>query len=215
MKPVILTSAYLAPVHYYTKLYSAPYVYEERNEFYVKQTYRNRCMIAGPDGPLALTIPVEHGDLRKPLTREVRISEHGNWRHLHWNALCSAYDGSPFFEYYADDFRPLYEKRFDFLVDFNEALQQTVCEALDLHPQIERRPNYIEAGETDACDFRETIRPKVSPDFDPLFSPVPYYQVFGRRTGFLPNLSIVDLLFNMGPEARLVLRDSQPQQNLE
>lgn len=208
MNAVLLTSAYLAPVHYYTKLYGAPRVVEERCEFYVKQTYRNRCVIAGADGPLMLSLPVEHGREGRPLTRDIRLSGHGNWQHLHWNALCSAYDNSPFFEYYADDFRPFYEQHFNFLVDFNEALQHTVCDLLGLQPEISTTTAYCEADKAAFDDFRETIRPKVPFDFDATFNPKPYYQVFAARLGFLPNLSIVDLLFNMGPEARLVLRDS-------
>lgn len=208
MNAVLLTSAYLAPVHYYTKLYAARRVVEERCEYYVKQTYRNRCVIASADGPLTLSLPVEHSGGARPLTRDIRLSDHGNWRHLHWNALCSAYDKSPFFEYYADDFRPFYEQHIEFLVDFNEALRHTVCDLLDLHPQVENTTKYFEKNTDEIDDFRELIRPKIAPDFDAAFTAKPYYQVFAARTGFLPNLSIVDLLFNMGPEARLVLRDS-------
>lgn len=209
MKPVLLTSAYLAPVQYYTKLYAAPYVVEERADHYVKQTYRNRCLIAGPDGPLALTVPVERSDREKPATCDVRISDHGNWRHLHWTALVSAYEGSPYFEYYADDFRPLYEKKFSFLVDFNEALRETICQLIDLRPDI--RPNggaYVDAAACGLEDLREAIRPKTGHAADAAFRPAPYYQVFSDRTGFLPNLSMADLLFNMGPESRIVLRNS-------
>ena len=206
MNPVILTSAYLAPVQYYTKLYAAPQVIEERFDHYVKQTYRNRCVIAGPNGPLALTLPIAHTEVLKPTTRDIRLSDHGNWRHLHWNALQSAYDKSPYFEYYADDFRPFYEKRYDYLVDFNEGLRATVCELLGLQPQIEVTTAYEEHPGYD--DFRELIRPKVDFATDKTFRALPYYQVFSQKTGFLPNLSILDLLFNMGPESRLVLRDA-------
>lgn len=207
MNPVILTSAYLPPVQYFTKLYAAPYVIEERCEHYVKQTYRNRCIIAGANGPLALTVPVEHDGSVRPLTRDVRISDHGNWRHLHRTALMSAYDNSPFFPYYADDFMPLYERRFKYLVDFNAALCGLICDLLDLHPDI--RPTTAYASPSEGVDdLRETIRPKVPFETDVHFHPVPYYQVFRERHGFLPNLSMVDLLFNMGPEARIVLRNS-------
>lgn len=208
MNAVLLTSAYLAPVQYYTKLYAAPRILEERYDHYVKQTYRNRCIIAGPNGTQALSLPIEHTELEKPCTRDIRLSDHGKWQHLHWNALVSSYDNSPYFEYYADDFRPFYEKKYDYLVDFNEGLRETVCNLLDLHPHIELTASYIKPDTLDADDFRETIRPKVDYTSDSSFRAVPYYQVFSQKHGFLPNLSILDLLFNMGPESRLVLRDS-------
>lgn len=208
MNPVILTSAYLAPVQYFSKLYGAPRIVEERCDHYVKQTYRNRCIIAGPNGPQALTIPVERNGAEKTATRDVRISDHGNWRHLHWNALVSNYKNSPFFEYYADDFRPFYEKRYEFLVDFNEALRHTVCELLNLRPDVSTSQEYVDAAAAGLDDFRESIHPKADHTADTSFCAHPYYQVFAARTGFLPNLSIADLLFNMGPEARIVLRKS-------
>lgn len=207
MRPVILTSAYLAPVQYFTKLYAAPCITEERAEHYVKQTYRNRCVIAGPDGPLPLTIPVEHNSPTRPLTRDIRISDHGNWRHLHRTALISAYDRSPYFMYYADDLLPLYDRPYRYLVDLNEAFRQTICELLSLRPNVVTTTEYAipKPGET---DLRELIRPKLPFGNDPEFRPEPYYQVFAGRTGFLPNLSIADLLFNMGPESRIILRKS-------
>lgn len=208
MNPVILTSAYLPPVHYFTKLYAAPRVYIERHDHYVKQTYRNRAVIAAPDGPLALTVPVGHDGGQRPVTADMRVSEHGNWRHVHWNALVSAYENSPYFEYYADDFAPLYSRRFDRLADFNDALTAKVCELLDLHPDFRQTGRYADAAALGADDFRERIRPKVPYDTDLSFRPAAYYQVFADRHGFLPNLSIADLLFNMGPESRLVLRRS-------
>ena len=208
MNTVLLSTAYLAPVEYYAKLLAYDHVLVEQYDHYVKQTYRNRCTIAAPDGPLALTVPTVKPDTPKCSTRDIRISDHGNWRHLHWNALESAYNHTPFFEYYKDEFRPFYEHRYEFLMDFNEALCRLVCSLIDLSPRMERTSAY-EAAPARADDFRERIHPKK--DFrteDPLFHPLPYYQVFQSRLGFLPNLSIVDLLFNMGPESLLVLRDS-------
>lgn len=206
MNPVLLSTAYLAPVQYYGYLYAAPQVWEERHEHYVKQSYRNRCVIATEAGAMPLTIPVEHlSGERRPI-RDLRLSTHGRWQAVHWNALQSAYESSPYFEYYADDFRPLYERNFDFLVDFNAALQSVVLSLLDLSPRILLTEAYGEAPEG-VDDLRLAIRPK-NPLPDDRFSPAEYYQVFRHRTGFLPNLSIVDLLFNMGPETRIVLRDS-------
>ena len=203
---IVVSSAYLAPVQYYAHLYAADSVVEDRYEHYAKQTYRNRAYIATPDGPQALTIPVVRSGATHTATRDIRISDHGNWRHLHWNALVSAYEGSPFFEYYADDFRPLYEKTFDFLVDFNEALEHTVLDLLSLDKPISLSEQYVtEIGEG-VLDLRNVISPKAPAGADPLFVPQPYYQVFADRTGFQPNLSIVDLLFNHGNESRIILR---------
>lgn len=212
----LLTSAYLAPIHYYTKLYSGVPIVEERCEHYVKQTYRNRCLIATTHGVQALTLPVEgrpieEGRTSKTPTRDIRLSPHGRWRELHWNALRTAYESTPYFEYYADDFERIYRGRQQFLVDFNEQLQHTVLSLLNLTPSITLNTDrYLEITSEmpDFIDLRERIRPKIDWHFDAEFSPVPYYQVFAEQQGFLPNLSIIDLLFNMGPEARLVLRKS-------
>jgi hypothetical protein len=208
MSEAILSTAYLPPVQYFTKLYKYDKVWSEQYDNYLKQTYRNRCVIAAPDGPLALTVPVEKYDGLKCPMKEIRISDHGRWRHLHWNALVSAYENSPFFEYYADDFLPFYEKKWTFLCDYNEALVATVCELIDLEPVISRTTAYKQQTGDGCDDFRETIHPKHGFSDDAAFVPQPYYQVFQSRNGFLPNLSIVDLLFNMGPESLAVLKNS-------
>ncbi|MDR0836359.1 MAG: WbqC family protein [Tannerella sp.] len=197
MHLVYLSTAYLAPVQYFSKLVSSDEIQIEIFENYPKQTYRNRCHIASANGIQALTVPVEKPDTLKCLTRDVRISEHGNWRHVHWNALVSAYKTSPFFEYLEDDFRPFYEQKYDFLIDFNEALQEMICSVLDISPNIRRTTVYKSVVEN---DFRNVIDPR-HPLSDPNFTPIPYYQVFRNKHGFLPNLSIVDLLFNMGKES--------------
>lgn len=206
---LILPSAYLAPVQYYAHLYASRQTVEDRGEHYTKQTYRNRCYIATPEGPQALTIPVVRDGSGHTAMRDIRISDHGNWRHLHWNALVSAYENSPYFEYYADDFRPFYEKPYKYLVDFNSELRQIILQLLSLDCLPEISNDYITASPDDGnTDLRPLLSPKSDLNADPAFHPVPYYQVFRPRTGFQPNLSIVDLLFNMGPESRIVLRDS-------
>lgn len=209
MKSVLLSSAYLAPVEYYTKLLAYDRVLVEQHDHYIKQTYRNRCTIAAPDGELALSIPTVKPDTLKCPLRDIRISDHGNWRHLHWNAIESAYNHTPYFEYYKDDFRPFYEKKYEFLADFNEELCRLICSLIDMQPTVEHTTEYRPLPSQDEDDFRERIHPKK--DFrleDPAFFPQPYYQVFQERHGFLPNLSIIDLLFNMGPESLLVLQQS-------
>lgn len=212
MNTILLSSAYLAPIEYYAKLLAYDKVLIEQHDHYMKQTYRNRCTIAAPDGELALSIPTVKPESLKCPMRDIRISDHGNWRRLHWNAIESAYNHTPFFEYYKDDFRPFYEKKYEFLADFNEELCRLVCSLIDIQPLMERTTEYRTELTTDEADFRDRIHPKK--DFrleDPDFIPQPYYQVFQERLGFLPNLSIIDLLFNMGSESLLVLQSSNGQ----
>lgn len=210
----LLPSCYLPPVEWFTKLYGYERVWVEQYDNYEKQTYRNRCVIDSPNGPLPLSLPVEKLTEGKCLMKDIRISDHNNWRRIHWQALSSSYLSSPFFEYYQDDFRPFYERKWEFLVDFNEALVEKCCELIDLQPEMQRTREYTAAKDlthenTDQIhDFRAIIHPKRGYEQDTEFVAVPYYQVFRHKHGFQPNLSIVDLLFNMGPESLLVLKDS-------
>ena len=206
----ILSSAYFGPVQWYQKLARYDEVLIEHHDSYQKQTYRNRCLIAATNGIQALTVPVEK-------TEPVRISSHGNWRHQHWQAIVSAYGDSPFFQYYEDDLRPFFTKSWELLYDFNEAIRKKMCELIDIHPRVSFTTEYVpategmrpSAGGTQVPapsslpllrDFREVIHPKHPlPDDD--FIPQSYYQVFKEKHGFIPNLSILDLLCNMGPES--------------
>ncbi len=199
-----LSSTYFGPIQWYQKLNRHDHCLIERCENFVKQTYRNRMVIATTNGLQALSIPVTtDGDsLSKTLMRDVRISDHGHWRHIHWNALCSAYGESPFFEFYQDDIRPFFEQRWDFLFDFNMAITEKMCELLDIQPDYQPTTSYESA--TPLADFRNLIRPK-HPFPDPAFESRRYYQVYERKWGFQPNLSILDLLFNQGNEAVLYL----------
>ena len=198
---VLLSTTYFGPVQWYQKLYRSDEVQIEQWESFQKQTYRNRCLIAAPNGIQALTVPVEH--TVSPLIKDLKVSDHGNWRHLHWNALVTAYSESPFFEYYQDDIRPFYEQRWDYLLEFNEAIRAKMCELIDIQPNVSYSLEFRTLN-SQLRDFRETIRPK-HPAPDPDFTPRPYYQVWQQKHGFLPNLSILDLLFNMGPESILYL----------
>ena len=206
MKTIYLSSAYLAPVEYYSKLKAYDKIYIEQHDHYVKQTYRNRCNIAGPEGVLSLSVPIIRPDTPKCAMKDIRISDHGNWRHLHWNAIESAYNNTPFFEYYKDDLRPFYENKYTFLADFNEELRCKICELMDISPVVEHTASYHTDFLPDEADYREVIHPKKDyTEVDKDFLPKPYYQVFESWHGFLPNLSVIDLLFNMGPESVLVL----------
>ena len=291
----LLSTTYFGPVQWYQKLNRHRCTIEQHDNF-VKQTYRNRCVIASANGPQTLTVPIERYDGMKCAMRDIRISDHGNWRHLHWQALVSAYGETPFFEYYADDIRPFFEEhRWKYLLDFNLDITHTLCSLLDVRPDLTLSDHYIDADETicggggldgaveslggaaesfeeavkglggaaesfggvngldraaesfggavkglngaaesfggvkgldgaaagfgeavkglngaaeslgssSVCslfvDYRDAIRPK-HPLPDTEFEARPYYQVRAQRHGFLPNLSVLDLLFNEGPE---------------
>jgi hypothetical protein len=196
----ILPTAYLGPVQYYNKLNTYPSSIIDHHEHFVKQTYRSRCEIYSPNGLLTLSVPLDKGKKRRAV-KDVKISYDYNWQTLHWRSLESCYRRSPFFEYYEDDFRPFYElKKYDFLIDLNEALQQKVLELLKLRPEYTFSSEY-KSEYDEADDYRTIISPKESPEKDPGFEPKIYSQVFESRHGFIPNLSIVDLLFNEGSRA--------------
>ncbi|HET9570421.1 MAG TPA: WbqC family protein [Bacteroidales bacterium] len=207
MHTTLLSTAYLAPVQYYWHWRRSDLIFVEACEHYVKQTWRNRCMIGTANGPMVLSLPVE-GNSDKTFIKDVRLSSHGNWQHLHWNGIKSAYNSSPFFEYYQDDLRPFFEKKPNFLFDFNEGIREKILELLNIETPSELTIAYAPEGKVpnDWIDLRNIIHPKkMTALVDPEFLPKPYYQVFDRKFGFQPNLSILDLLFNMGPEAILYL----------
>ena len=205
MTTALLQTTYFGPIQWYQKLYRYDHCMIEQYDSFRKQTYRNRCVIATANGVQALTVPVEHTNLSpltshlSPLVKDLRISDHNQWRRVHWNALQSAYSESPFFEYYADDLHPFFEQKYDYLLDFNEAIRQKVCELLDIHPDVSYTSDFRHQT-SDITDYRDVINAKHPlPDAD--FTPKAYWQVFQHKYGFLPNLSILDLLFNMGPES--------------
>lgn len=197
-----LTSAYLAPVEYYSALANADSVLLEHCDYYLKQTYRNRCHIAAANGPMALSIPVEKATSEKQLTRDVRISDHSDWQVQHWRSIESAYNSTPFFEYYKDDLLPFYSRKWTYLWDFNLELQDKIFELIDIQPQIKFTAEYLVNLDENIRDLRESIHPKKGNVTDKVKS---YYQVFDQRFGFQPNLSVIDLLFNMGNESILIL----------
>lgn len=195
---VLLSTAYLGPVEYYAALTNAEKIIIEQREHYVKQSYRNRCCIATPNGIMDLSIPVIK--TTKETIRDVRISEHTDWQTNHWRSIESSYNSSPFFEYYKDDLQPFYEKKWKFLWDFNFGIQTKILELLDVKPCIELSEKF-EVNQEGVLDLRNKIHPKIKSNYG--FKP--YYQVFEQKFGFQKNLSIIDLLFNMGNESILIL----------
>ena len=227
MSTALLSTTYFGPIQWYQKLNRYDTCLIEQHDHFLKQTYRNRCVIATTQGLQALTVPIESPQgqrIDKTEVKDVRISDHGDWRHLHWQALQSAYGESPFFEFYADDLYPFFEKRWEYLLDFNMAITEKMCELIDIQPKIKLTAEFItpteeasgtmeeanttvvecDEQEDSIADFRSVIRPK-HPLPDPTFTSTLYYQVYKEKYGFQPNLSILDLLFNEGNEAVLFL----------
>lgn len=206
MTTALLGSTYFGPIQWYQKLNRYDHCMIEQYDNFIKQTYRNRCVIPTTNGLQSLSIPVttiEGLSISKTPMKDIRISDHGNWRHIHWNALSSAYGESPFFEYYQDDIRPFFEKKWDFLIDFNMAITQKMNQLLDIRPTIALTDEFASPA-SDVIDFRDVIRPKHSGN-DVGFSPKRYYQVYQQKIDFQPNMSILDLLFNEGNESVLYL----------
>lgn len=205
---IILSTAYNAPIQYYTKfLFNQPIVIEQYDS-YIKQTYRTRCSIHSTDGAMSLSIPVSYSSQEKTKTKDVLISDHGNWQHTHWNAIVSAYNSTPFFEYYRDDYEKFYRNKYESLLHFNDELLRLTLSNLNVDvPQISYTNEYLSELSSEDVDYRETIHPKRDYEQDKQFVAREYYQIFSDKNGFIPNLSILDLLFNMGNESLLVLKD--------
>jgi len=188
---------YLPPVEYFVKLNTyKPNILIEKEENFPKQTYRNRANIYSPDGLLVLTVPVVKGSKTHTKVKDVKISYDFEWQRLHWLSLQACYRRSAYFEYYEDDFSKFYHQNFPFLFDYNEQLLLFILKALKLKVSLKYTGTY-QAEYKLLTDFRETINPKKESNFDQK----PYFQLFEERKGFIKNLSIVDLLFNQGPQA--------------
>jgi len=196
---IVLSTAYLGPIQYFSKLLKYDIAFIEQHENFTKQTYRNRCKIYGANGELSLSIPVKKTS-PKIKVKELLIDYDTNWQKLHWKSIESAYRSSPYFEFYEDDFKPFYEKKNKFLVDFNLEIQQVILEHLDISIDIKNTEHYARELDATTDDFRDKIHPKKQVN-DSEFNIISYTQVFQDKHGFVPNLSIIDLLFNEGPNA--------------
>jgi hypothetical protein len=196
-KGAVLPMFYLPPVEYFVQLNTyKPGLLIEREEHFPKQTYRNRANIFSPDGQLVLTVPVMKGSKNHTIIKDVKISYDFSWQRLHWQSLQACYRRSAYFEYYEDELVPFYEKKFDFLFDYNEQLLQFILKSIKLKVDLKYTESY-ESEYPGLTDLRSSISPKIESEF----SQKPYYQVFEERQGFQKNISIVDLLFNQGPHS--------------
>jgi hypothetical protein len=195
-KGAVLPMFYLPPVAYFTKINTyKPDILIESKEHFPKQTYRNRTNIYSPDGVLALTVPVVKGSKLHTPIKDVKISYDFKWQRQHWMGLETCYRRSAYFEYYEDDFAPFYQKHFTYLFDYNEQLLQMLLKFIKIQLPLQFTETY-EAEYPALHDYRNAISTKKEFEFEQK----PYFQVFDERNGFIKNLSIVDLLFNQGPQ---------------
>lgn len=200
---MLIYPAYFGPVIHYVGIVNAENLTFEINDHYQKQTYRNRCFICGPNGKQLLTVPIVHAKTNKKLkTSEIGIDNSVAWQKMHGKALYTSYRSSPFFEYYIDDLQIIFAKKYDFLLDLNLAINSAVFDCLEFNREIHVSESY-EIEPTNSVDYRGLINAKGRVNY----SLQKYTQVFDQKNGFIPNLSILDLLFNEGPNTLLYLED--------
>ena len=207
-KAALVTTAYFGPVQYFSKFLDHETRMIEIYDHYSKQTYRNRCNIYGANGILPLSIPVLKGPEHKTRVRDIRMDDTKKWKKLHWKGIESAYRHSPFFEFYMDEIHSFFRKNYRFLIDLNTEILNVILSHLDIDPEFSFTSAFAEHPGDTAMDYRELIHPKTGLSEDPHFKVIPYHQVFSGKHGFLPNLSILDLLFNEGPNSRMILEKS-------
>lgn len=197
MTPVFST-AYLPPIAYVATMVQHTELLIETKETFPKQTYRNRTEIMTAGGVRTLSVPVIRNNHSR--TEEVGIDYKERWNIIHLRTLAAAYSASPYYLYYKDDLEELMTQRYDKLIDLNEALLKWILRLLKCDCQLLRTGDYQKEYE---LDFRNTFSPKVP---YPTEGQEKYYQVFSDRLPFTPNLSIIDLLMNVGPGAKDYLK---------
>jgi hypothetical protein len=197
---VVFSTAYLPPVEYFSYLNKYKSINIDVFEYYIKQTYRNRCCIYTTNGKLALSIPVKKVDGNHTRVKDIEIDYSQPWQKLHWRAIESAYNSSPFFLYYRDGLEPFYQHKYRFLIDLNNNMLAILCNVAGIKTEILYSARYVEPKPL-LTDMRNAFSPKKQSSL--VYKE--YKQVFDEKHGFMPNLSIIDLLFNEGKFSRELL----------
>ena len=199
----VFSTAYFPCISYMAQFLVADEPLIEVWETYHKQTYRNRCRVMTANGVESLSIPVMKVNGNHTMTKDVVISYKEHWQQIHRRCLESAYKAAPYFDHYYDYLKTLFETRFEHLVDLNDAALKVVLKIIKVNKEIIHTSDYNHEVEN---DFREVFSPKAIPNSS-LFPE--YYQVFSTKFPFTPDLSILDLIFNEGPEALSVIARSE------
>lgn len=192
---ILLSTAYFPPAGYFSLIKNADIVLIEQMENYIKQTYRNRCKILASNGILNLSVPVMKGQQFKVQMKDIEIDYSKRWQQIHLRAMTSAYNRSPYFQFYSESIEKTVLKSFRFLLDLNDELLNKCLEFLNINKCI-LHTSFFQPDRGLEQDYRYRISPKK----DTGFASRPYIQVFGNNV-FVADLSILDLIFNTGPEA--------------
>jgi len=193
---ISLSTAYFPPVEYFSLISRADEVVIEKEENYLKQSYRNRCYILSAHGPQLLTVPVYQGSQHKTAIKEIRIDYSKRWQQVHVRALKASYSSSPYYQFYFENIESIISKRTDLLIDLNTELLESLMKMLRLKQKISYSTYFEPEGASD-----NDHRYKISPKKASAFRGKEYMQVFGNTEGFIQGMSILDLLFNQGPGA--------------
>jgi hypothetical protein len=196
---LLLSTAYLPPVQYISLLSDAEEILIEKEENYIKQTYRNRCIILSANGLLTLSVPVKRGSIHKTQIKDIEIDYSKRWQSVHLMAIKSAYQSSAFFEYYYERVENVILNNHRFLLDLNMNALHEILEIMKMKSKV-TYTSHFEPVSKGMHDYRYQINPK-SQKNKSVFNGKKYFQLFPGETGFLPNLSIIDLIFNTGPYA--------------
>ena len=199
----LLTTAYFPSISYMARFLAEESPVIEVYETYHKQTYRNRCNVMTANGVESLSVPVVKVNGNHTMTKDIVISPIEPWQHIHSRCLESAYKASPYFDHYYDYLRPIFEDHFERLVDLNDTVLAAILKILKVKKEIVHTTDYIREAEH---DFREAFSPKRP--FENIVFPE-YYQVFCAKFPFASDLSVLDLIFNEGPEAVYYLKSLQ------
>jgi hypothetical protein len=198
---LIIESHYFSPLIFYKSSFDYTNIKFEQYESFQKMSFRNRCVIAGANGKIILSIPLENGREQKTLMKDVKISGAQRWQKDHWKTIESCYNRSPWFEFYKDELQELYSAPFTFLLDWNLACLDWSFDKLNMPKNYSLTAGFIKNYDEGFEDRRNKILPKNYEDIEP----VKYRQVFEERTGFFTDLSILDLLFCEGKNAKELL----------